>query len=399
MTSSLNRRFALVGLFTLALIGVLAFWLSMPTQKVEAAKCIDDPGGNGTFNVALNSVIQDGYLVVDESLGETQPPLHWVYPSIRLDWAAIGGPGAKYRLHRVDVKGDQQFYAERANALDGNKDAQTYAEADDWLTETSVVRPNHASAMRMWYVDVMLPDDRRFNDVLGVEVRCGHSWSPFSPHMTARFLTGSVGEDPAPEEFPYRRGTYINHPQWNVYVEGVLAARRAANAPQQAQGPEPTPEATPEPTAEPTPEPTAEPTPEPTQAPEPTPEPTAEPTPMPTQAPEPAPSLTAEFRNAALTHDGRNRVRLELHFSENIPELSYKTVRDSALRVSNGRITEARRYVRGSNQGWIITIQPASQQTIRVELPTTTSCTAAGAICLPDRTKLSSRLLMQIPYE
>ena len=399
MASSLKRSPILIGLFSLAVIGIVAFWMSMSTQKVEAAKCIDDPDGPGTFNVALNSVIEDGYLFVDESLNETQPPLHWVYPSIRLDWAAIGGQGAKYRLHRVDVKGEEQFYAEKANALDGNKDAQTYAEAHDWVTTTSAVRPNHASAMRVWYIDVMLPDDRRFNDVLGVEVRCGHAASPFTPHMKARFLTtyADPREDPAPDELPYPRGTYINHPNWNVYVESVLEARRAENAPQQAQGPEPTPEptSTPEPTQapEPTPEPTPMPTPEPTQAPEPTPAPTS------TPAPPPPASLTAEFRNAASAHDGRNKVTVELHFSENIPELSYKTVRDSVLRITNGRITRAHRYVKGSNQGWVITIQPASRQTIEVELSPTTSCTAAGAVCLPDRTKLSSGLLTRIPYK
>ena len=163
MKSSLKRPSILVGLFSFAVIGMLAFWLSMPTQKVEAAKCIDDPDGPGTFNVALNSVIENGYLLVDESLGETQPPLHWVYPSIRLDWAAIGGQGAKYRLHRVDVKGEEQFYAEKANALGREQGCPDLCGGSmNWVTTTSAVRPNHASAMRVWYIDVMLPDDRRF---------------------------------------------------------------------------------------------------------------------------------------------------------------------------------------------------------------------------------------------
>ena len=65
-----------------------------------------------------------------------------------------------------------------------------------------------------------------------------------------------------------------------------------------------------------------------------------------TPAPPPPASLTAEFRNAASAHDGRNKVTVELHFSENIPELSYKTVRDSVLRITNGRIVHApHRYV------------------------------------------------------
>ena len=111
------------------------------------------------------------------------------------------------------------------------------------------------------------------------------------------------------------------------------------------------------------------------------------------------PELTAEFRNAPSAHNGTSRFNLELHFSENIPELSYKTVHASVLEVENGRITRAHRYVKGSNQGWVITIQPTAQSTVTVELPATTDCDDTGAICLPDGAKVSSALLAQIPYE
>ena len=404
-------------LMAFAIVGVMAFW---PSQSAEAAKCIEDPEGETEFRVALNSSINDeGYLVVDDAGTETQPPLHWKNQSIRLSWNAY--PGAEYRLRRHDAKSDK-------TDADGNYlevYGQLANDAEEWSTATTAIRPNHASAMRFWYIDMKL-HGKIYNAewIYWVEVRCGQV-AGSSMHMRGQFLSGSVGEDPAPAKLGYPRGTYVSNVMWNPRVEAILAARRAATAPQQAQGPpaatpepatpepamvpatpEPTQEpATPEPTQEPaTPEPTQEPaTPEPTQEPA-TPEPTQEPaTPEPTSAPvpptpEPVPSLTAEFRNVATTHDGTSRFTLELHFSENVPELSYKTVHASVLEVSNGRITRAHRYVKGSNQGWVITIQPSAQETIEVLLPATVDCDDAGAICV-DGGMMSSRLLAQIRYE
>ena len=390
-------------LMAFAIVGVMTFW---PSQSAEAAKCIEDPEGKEEFRVALNSSINDeGYLVVDDAGTETQPPLHWKNQSIRLSWDTY--PGAEYRLRRHDAKSDKAYIDE--NPLEVY--AQQANDLEEWSTATTAVRPNHASAMRFWYIDVKLNGKIHNAEwIFWVEVRCGQMTSS-SRHMQARFLSGSVGEDPAPAELGYPKGKYIGDPNWNPRVERILAERRAAANPQQAQGPPAsTPEpatpapATPEPTQEPaTPEPTQEPaTPEPTQEPA-TPEPTQEPaTPEPTQEPKqepaPAPSLTAEFRNVASTHDGTTRFSLELHFSEDVPELSYKTVRDSALEVSDGRIMEARRHAKGSNQGWIITIQPTAQETIEVLLPATTDCDDAGAICV-DGGMMSSRLLAQITYE
>ena len=363
-------------LMAFAIVGVMTFW---PSQSAEAAKCIEDPEGKEEFRVALNSSINDeGYLVVDDAGTETQPPLHWKNKSIRLSWDTY--PGAEYRLRRHDAKSDKGYIDE--NPLEVY--AQLANDAEEWSAATTAVRPNHASAMRFWYVDLKL--DGKIMDtaqIFWVEVRCGQKAST-SRRMRAQFLSGSVGEDPAPAELAYPRGKYIGDPNWNPRVEAILAARRAATAPQQAQGP-PTSTSTPVPA---TPEPTTVPA---------TPEPTATPTPEPTSAPAPAPAeLTAEFHNVPTTHNGRDTFTLELHFSENIPELSYRTIRDTALEVSDGRITKARRYANGSNQAWIITIQPASRQAVEIELSPTTSCTATRAICSADGAKMSSSLFRRI---
>ena len=131
------------------------------------------------------------------------------------------------------------------------------------------------------------------------------------------------------------------------------------------------------PAAPPTPEPTPTPTPEPT--PSPTPEPTPEPTPPP-----PAP-LTAEFQSVPTSHNGSDAFSLELHFSEGIPELSFRTVRDSMLDVSNGQIIEAKRITKSSNQGWRITVRPSASESIEIRLPATTDCAGTGSVCVDDK--------------
>ncbi len=114
------------------------------------------------------------------------------------------------------------------------------------------------------------------------------------------------------------------------------------------------------------------------------------------QSPLPAAPLTAEFRAAPAEHDGRTAFSFELHFSENVPGLSFRTLRDSAFRVTNGRVTGARRLAQGNNRRWAVNVQPSAPETVTVHLPATTDCAGAGAICLPDGRKLSSALAATI---
>ena len=408
-TMTLKIKAIIVSISTVLIFTILGLLAETITNNnvAEAAKCIEDPQG-GTFNVALNSVIRDGKLVVDESLAETQPPLHWKYPSIRLSW--IPYPNAKgYYLYRHDAKSDDvEYYATKANEADKLPGAM--------ITTTTAVRPNHASARRDWYIIVVTADGDRIDasSIYSVEVNCGIPTSTSNGRMTATPLTENVGSDPAPDTLPYPVGTWANHPDWNPEVERKLAERRAA-APIATPTPVP-PLPTPVPptaTLVPTPIPTATlvpPTPTAT-APAPTPTATA-PAPTPTatapaptrtaaaQETAPAPLLTAKFRNLPSAHNGITRFTLELHFSENIPGLGYTTVRRDLLQVTNGRVVGARRYNSGSNQTWIITVRPTSSlQAIEVQLSATTNCAAANAICLSDGTKLSSGLLTQIPLQ
>ena len=111
----------------------------------------------------------------------------------------------------------------------------------------------------------------------------------------------------------------------------------------------------------------------------PTPEPTSEPTPPP-----PAP-LTAEFQSVPAGHNGSDAFTLTLRFSEHIPDLGYRTVRNHVLQLTNGGVTQAKRMTKGDNQAWRITIRPTGSQSVSVQLLATTDCDASGAICVDGR--------------
>ena len=115
-----------------------------------------------------------------------------------------------------------------------------------------------------------------------------------------------------------------------------------------------------------------------TQTAPPTPEPTPEPTPSPTP-------LTAEFDSVPANHNGSDAFTLELRFSEHIPDLGYKTVRDHVLQLTNGGVTQAKRMTKGDNQAWSITVRPTASETVTVRLLATTDCADTGAICVGDR--------------
>ena len=112
--------------------------------------------------------------------------------------------------------------------------------------------------------------------------------------------------------------------------------------------------------------------------------PTPEPTPEPTSEPAPTP-LTAEFHGVPASHNGSDAFTLELRFSEDIPDLGYKTVRDHVLQLTNGGVTQAKRMTKGDNQAWSITVRPTASQTVTVQLLATTDCADTGAICVGDR--------------
>ncbi len=105
--------------------------------------------------------------------------------------------------------------------------------------------------------------------------------------------------------------------------------------------------------------------------------------------------LTAEFRDAPDKHDGTGAFTFRIAFSEPI-SISYKTLRDDSLEVTNGSATKAKR-VDGQSDLWEITVEPDSNAAVTVVLPITEDCAAQDAVCTRDGTELSNRSELTVP--
>ena len=89
--------------------------------------------------------------------------------------------------------------------------------------------------------------------------------------------------------------------------------------------------------------------------------------------------LTAEFEGMPAEHDGRRLFSFELVFSDNFPgRVPYKTLRDSAFTVTNGRVRTAERVVKGENRRWRIGVRPSSNDDVTITLPAGSVSTESG---------------------
>ena len=108
------------------------------------------------------------------------------------------------------------------------------------------------------------------------------------------------------------------------------------------------------------------------------------------------PPLTASFESVPTSHNGSGEFRFRIAFSEEF-SLSYKTLRDDhVFTVEGGKVTGARRLVKGSNIGWEIVVKPDSNGDVTVKLPVTEDCDAQGAICTDDDRMLSNQLELTV---
>ena len=110
------------------------------------------------------------------------------------------------------------------------------------------------------------------------------------------------------------------------------------------------------------------------------------------------PPLRASFANVPAEHDGGTVFTFEVRFSEAF-RLSYVTMRDDVLTVTNGRVTRAQRLDNPHhehegmqpNRTWKISVRSdAASEDVTIVLPATTSCDASGAVCTGDGRKLSN---------
>ena len=102
--------------------------------------------------------------------------------------------------------------------------------------------------------------------------------------------------------------------------------------------------------------------------------------------------LTVRLKAAApATHDGSSEFTFEIEFSEEFG-ISYATLKSHAFNVTGGTVEKAQRTDKPSNIPWLITVEPQGTGDVTIELPATTDCGAAGAICTGDGRKLSNSL-------
>ena len=106
--------------------------------------------------------------------------------------------------------------------------------------------------------------------------------------------------------------------------------------------------------------------------------------------PDPVPGtpFTAELDGPA-RHQGAD-FEVRLTFSTSNLSLSYSTIRDDALEVSGGKVESARRAQSGSDQGWIVRVNPDNgHSAVDITLPVR-ECSETGAICTRSGEKLSA---------
>ena len=103
-------------------------------------------------------------------------------------------------------------------------------------------------------------------------------------------------------------------------------------------------------------------------------------------------ALTAEFIGVPAAHDAQSLFRFELRFSEDFPRAGLRSTLQAALQVTNGAVREFRRTPSGQNRNWTIGVRPDSHAPVTIELPATTDCNAANAVCTTDGRPLSNSL-------
>ena len=106
--------------------------------------------------------------------------------------------------------------------------------------------------------------------------------------------------------------------------------------------------------------------------------------------------FTASVAKFPESHDGSGVFTFELHFSEEFT-ISYRTLRDVALRATDGTVLRSRRLNRPSNKVWEVHVRPETQGTVTVVLAGNRPCEETGAVCANDGRRLSGGVEVSVP--
>ena len=105
--------------------------------------------------------------------------------------------------------------------------------------------------------------------------------------------------------------------------------------------------------------------------------------------------LTASFALAPEAHDGENGFKLRIAFSDDV-EITPEDMRDHALLVSGGTVTDAAR-MKGRSDLWELTVEPAGPGPVSILAPLGRACTDQGALCTADGRSLTAGPALQVP--
>ena len=117
--------------------------------------------------------------------------------------------------------------------------------------------------------------------------------------------------------------------------------------------------------------------------------------------------LTAEFVESTVpqSHAGTRKFTVRVQFSEPIA-VSYRTLRDDLLEVTNGRALKFKR-VDGRSDLWEIHVKPSGTDDVTLLLPAATACATSSdgdvrgqtQVCTGAGTPLSHDLELDVPYQ
>ena len=105
--------------------------------------------------------------------------------------------------------------------------------------------------------------------------------------------------------------------------------------------------------------------------------------------------LTATLQDIPANHDGSNAFTFRIAFSAEVT-ISLQNMRDHALTVSGGTVTDARR-VDSRKDLWELTVEPAGTGPVSILVPQDRACTETGALCTAEGQMLSTGLGQSVP--
>ena len=109
----------------------------------------------------------------------------------------------------------------------------------------------------------------------------------------------------------------------------------------------------------------------------------------------PTEPLTATLEDFPTNHDGSGAFTFRIAFSADV-EITPEDMRDNALMVAGGTVTDATR-VDGRSDLWELTVEPAGTGAVSILVPRDRACTETGALCTADGQALSTGLAHSVP--